>query len=81
MNCIEQLLQQRWILKKQNPQLYYEIKDNQKELRKKLQDRFGYVLIINPLLAKLEKYRVKQKHGWGFRSLKRFRNTRCFVTC
>ena len=78
MNCIEQLLQQRWILKKQNPQLYYEIKDNQKELRKKLQDRFGYVLIINPLLAKLEKIPGKAEAWMGIQEFETIQEYQMF---
>lgn len=78
MNFIEQLLQQRWILKKQNPQLYYEIKDNQKELRKKLQDRFGYVLIINPLLAKLEKIPGKAEAWMGIQEFETIQEYQMF---
>ena len=47
MRIIEELMNRRWILKSQDPQLYYEIKDNAKELKKKLQEKFGYALIIN----------------------------------
>ena len=48
MRIIEELMKRRWVLKSQDPQLYYEIKDNAKELKKKLQRKFGYALIINP---------------------------------
>ena len=48
MRIIEELMNRRWILKSQDPQLYYEIKDNAKELKKKLQEKFGYALIIIP---------------------------------
>ena len=34
MRIIEELMNRRWILKSQDPQLYYEIKDNAKELKK-----------------------------------------------
>ena len=56
-------MNRRWILKSQDPQLYYEIKDNAKELKKKLQEKFGYALIINPYLVKLEKIPGKAE-GW-----------------
>ena len=63
MKIIEELMNHRWILKSQDPQLYYEIKDNAKELKKKLQEKFGYALIINPYLVKLEKIPGKAE-GW-----------------
>lgn len=63
MRIIEELMNRRWILKSQDPQLYYEIKDNAKELKKKLQEKFGYALIINPYLVKLEKIPGKAE-GW-----------------
>ena len=34
MRIIEELMNRRWILKSQDPQLYYEIKDNAKDLPK-----------------------------------------------
>ncbi len=34
MRIIEELMNRRWILKSQDPQLYYEIKDNAKELKR-----------------------------------------------
>ena len=71
MKIIEELMNHRWILKSQDPQLYYEIKDNAKELKKKLQEKFGYALIINPYLVKLEKSQAKRKAGWGLLNLKR----------
>lgn len=63
MNVIEELLSNRWIIKSENPKLYYEIKDNAKEIRKKMQDKFGFSLIVNPLIAKLEKIPGKAE-GW-----------------
>ena len=81
MNAQEQLLVRRWILRSQDPQLYYEIKDHQKELRRRFQDKFGYALIINPLLAKLEKIPGQAQAGWAFRHLKAFGSIRCSVIC
>ena len=80
MRIIEELMNRRWILKSQDPQLYYEIKDNAKELKKKLQEKFGYALIINPYLVKLEKIPGKAD-GWGLPNLKRLWNIRCSVIC
>ena len=35
MRIIEELMNRRWILKSQDPQLYYEIKDNAKGIEKR----------------------------------------------
>ncbi|MEF9966911.1 MAG: TIGR02678 family protein [Longicatena sp.] len=63
MNTIEELMNRRWILKRDEPTLYYEIKDNMKDIKKKIQDKFGYNLIVNPFMAKLEKIPGKAE-GW-----------------
>lgn len=34
MNPIEECLSRRWIVKKQNPTLYYQVKDHLKEIKK-----------------------------------------------
>lgn len=78
MNMIAYLLHQRWILKSKQPQLYYETKDHQKELRKKLQDYFGYALIINPLLAKLEKLPGKAEGWMGIQEFESIREYQMF---
>lgn len=55
MNALEELLSKRWIIKKHDPSLYYTIKDNLKEIKKTMQEKFGYIITINPHLIKLEK--------------------------
>lgn len=76
MNLIEELMSQRWIIKKENPKLYYQIKDSAKEIQNKLQDKFGYSLIVNPHLIKLEKIAGKPEIWMGidtFRSILEYR--------
>lgn len=58
-------MSKRWILKKDDSETYYKIKDHAKEIRKKLQDKFGYSLIINPYLIKLEKLPGKAEPWMG----------------
>lgn len=55
MNALQQLLSNRWILKSEDAENYYQIKDQLKRLRKFIQEKFGYHIIITPLLIKLEK--------------------------
>ena len=78
MNAQEQLLVRRWILRSQDPQLYYEIKDHQKELRRRFQDKFGYALIINPLLAKLEKIPGQAQAWMGIQAFESIREYQMF---
>ena len=63
MNSFETLMSRRWILKSEDAPLYYDIKDHAKEIQKKMQDKFGFTLIINPYLVKLEKIPGKAE-GW-----------------
>lgn len=65
MNLIEELVNKRWILKSKESETYYKIKDNAKEIRKKIQEKFGYALIINPYLIKLEKIPGKAEAWMG----------------
>lgn len=78
MNLIEELMNQRWIIKKENPKLYYQIKDSAKEIQNKLQDKFGYSLIINPHLIKLEKLAGKPEIWMGIESFKSIQEYQMF---
>ena len=49
MNNIEVLLSKRWVLKRDDRDRYYKIKDNIKELRNLFKDKAGYSLILNIL--------------------------------
>lgn len=55
MNPIEQLLQRKWIIKNEDPNLYFQIKDSIKGIRKQFQEKLGYSVILTPQLIKLEK--------------------------
>lgn len=65
MNAIEELLNQKWIIKKDNRDLYYRIKDASKEIRKQFLEKIGYSLIITPQLIKLEKIPGKPEIWMG----------------
>ncbi|HCX64775.1 MAG TPA: TIGR02678 family protein [Eubacteriaceae bacterium] len=55
MQEIRVLLNRRWILKREDPQMYFKIKDAYGKLQPFLKEKMGYALIINPILAKVEK--------------------------
>lgn len=78
MNMIEELMSKKWILKSKDPTLYYEIKDNTKELTKKMQDRFGYTLIVNPYMVKLEKIPGKAEAWMGIQEFQDIKEYQMF---
>lgn len=81
MNPIEELLQRKWILKKDNYELYLQVKDSIKEVQKNFQEKFGYAIIVTPQLIKLEKIPGKAEIWMGiqeFQSIKEYQMF-CFV--
>ena len=55
MNPFEILLSKRMILRRQDPKSYYKVKDDLKSIKKIMQEKFGYLVILTPQLIKLEK--------------------------
>lgn len=55
MKELEQLLDRRWILKSEDKELYYGIRDAMPEVRKFATEKLGCQLVENSLLVKLEK--------------------------
>ena len=55
MNAVEILLSQRWVLRANQPDLYYQIKDEIGRYRRILMEKFGYTVLITPALVKLDK--------------------------
>lgn len=55
MTVIETLLSRRWIVKAKERALYYQIKDKVLEVKKFVNEKLGYQLIVNPYVIKLEK--------------------------
>ena len=55
MDALQELLKRKWILRKENPDLYNKVRDSVKEIRKFVQEKFGYMIILTPYLIKLEK--------------------------
>ena len=55
MKELETLLNRRWILKSEDKELYYKIRDAVGEIRKYSTDKLGCQIIDNSLLVKMEK--------------------------
>lgn len=65
MKELEMLLRQRWILKADQKEQYYRIRDNIGEVRKFASDKLGCQIIENSLLVKMEKVPVKPEEFMG----------------
>ena len=69
MKELETLLNRRWILKSEDKELYYKIRDAVGEIRKYSTDKLGCQIIDNSLLVKMEKipvvvsYRITCNNG------------------
>lgn len=75
MNPIEELMSKRWIIRSDNPETYYAIRDSIKEKKKILQEKFGYSILSNQHLVKLEKIPSKAEPWMGiqdFTSVKEY---------
>lgn len=55
MTGLEILLSKRWIVKAQEKELYYQVKDQAAQYKKFFNEKLGYQLIVNPYVIKLEK--------------------------
>ena len=55
MDVLETLLDKRWILKSEDKEAYYQIRDGLGEVRKFISDKTGCQIVENSLLVKLEK--------------------------
>lgn len=74
--CAHALLNRPWILKEEEPDLYFAIKDHYEELRDWFMDQAGYPLIVTRNMAKLERTPAVA-HSWmGFEE---FREVRDYV--
>ena len=65
MKELEMLLRQRWILKSEQKEQYYRIRDGIGEIRKFASDKLGCQIIENSLLVKMEKIPVKAEQFMG----------------
>lgn len=69
MKELEILLDQYWVIKDDNKDLFYQVKDSIPQFKTFLSDKLGYRLLINQHLIKLEKFPVRPSPLWVFRPL------------
>lgn len=67
MKELEILLENFWIIKEKNAELYHAIKDAGPKFKEFIQDKLGYRLLVNPYLIKLEKLPGKCEAWMGIR--------------
>lgn len=72
MKELEILLENYWISKEEDKELYYRIKDSIPAFKSFLAEKLGYQVIVNPNLIKLEKIPGKAEAWMG---IKEFENT------
>ena len=65
MNALETLLNQRWVIKSTERDLYYKVKDQLGSVKKFVTEKLGYQIISNPSLIKLEKLPGKPEPWMG----------------
>lgn len=76
MREVHELLNQRWILKRENPELYFRLKDQYEYYKPFFQDKLGYNIIINPLVVKAEKIPGRAEPWMGIDD---FDSVTCYV--
>ena len=65
MNELELLLNRRWVLKADDKELYYKVRDSIGNIRKFATEKLGCQVIENSLLVKLEKIPAKAEIYMG----------------
>ena len=68
MTELETLLNQRWILKSEDKELYYRVRDSLGEIRKFTTEKLGSQIVENSFLIKLEKIPVIPEDFMGIQS-------------
>lgn len=68
MNVVELLLSRRWIVKANEKELYYRVKDEIPSVKKFFGEKLGYQIIVNPYLIKLEKIPSKAQPWMGIQA-------------
>lgn len=65
MNVLETLLNKRWILKAEDKELFYQVRDQLAPIKRFLSEKMGYQTIVNSYLIKVEKMPAKAKPWMG----------------
>lgn len=67
---LEALLSKHWILKSEERELYYRIRDNSQEIRKFVTERLGCPMVENQLLVKVERIPAVPKPFMGIQAFR-----------
>lgn len=70
MQDIHTLLSKRWILRREEPEVYYRLKDNYHIYSDFIKQKLGYNIIINPILIKAEKIPGSNQRYMGIQAFK-----------
>ncbi len=65
LNALEELLANRWVIKDENKEKYYQIRDNIEEIRKYAIEKLGCQVIVNSSVVKLEKIPAQPEEYMG----------------
>ena len=65
MTTLETVLSKRWILKSKDKELYYKVKDNIGEVKKFINEKLGYPVIVNQYMIKVEKTPAEAESWMG----------------
>ncbi len=65
MNTLEKLLSNRWFVKAQDKEGYYQVKDEVGKYQNFLSEKLGYHVIVNPYVVKLEKLPAVPENWMG----------------
>lgn len=82
MKELEVLLNQRWVLKSENKELYYQLRDAIGDIRKYASDKLGCQVTENALMVKMEKIPVIPENFMGildFSSKEEYAFSLCFA--
>ncbi|CAM3982579.1 TIGR02678 family protein [Cohnella lubricantis] len=72
--CVHALLNRPWILKEDDQEMYFAVKDHYEELRDWFMDRAGFSLIVTRGLAKLERTPAVPQAWMGFGEFREVRD-------
>lgn len=67
MRALELLLSKRWILKREDRETYYFVRDELPKLKSFLTEKLGFQLVVNSSLIKLEKIPASAENWMGIR--------------
>ena len=80
MKELEVLLNQRWVLKSENKELYYQLRDAIGDIRKYASDKLGCQVTENALMVKMEKIPVIPETFMGIQDFRFFFQRRVCVS-